>query len=95
MDYDKMTRDFEAFLDSPEGKQSIKDFAKTLPPPPPKGWLSIEEHLPMWMGRDFCKGYSAYTARDKEGILYFTHVSDHNTWYYMAKEQGIIEWYNP
>lgn len=60
----------------------------------PKGWLSIEEHLPKWRGRDVMQGYSLYKVRDKDGKEWTEAVSDHNIWYYIAKEMRIVEWLN-
>lgn len=60
----------------------------------PKGWLSIEEHLPMMFAIDIMQGYSVFKVRDKYGNEFETRVADHNTWYYHAKEIGITEWFN-
>lgn len=61
----------------------------------PKGWVDIEEHLPKCKAMDFIKqGYSVYSVRDKDGDEYESYVTDHNTWYYSAKEQGITHWLN-
>jgi hypothetical protein len=60
----------------------------------PKGWLSIEEHLPMMFAVDIMQGYSVFKVRDKYGNEFETRVADHNTWYYHAKEIGITEWFN-
>jgi hypothetical protein len=60
----------------------------------PKGWLSIEEHLPMFMANDIMQGYSIYKVRDKDGNEFESGVADHNTWYYEAKDAGITHWLN-
>jgi len=58
----------------------------------PKGWLSIEEHLPMMYANDIEKGYSVFKVRDKNGNEFDSAVSDHNIWYYRAKEEEITHW---
>lgn len=60
----------------------------------PKGWVSIEAHLPMMMVKDITQGYSVYKVKDEFGNEFETRVCDHNTWYYHAKEIGITHWYN-
>jgi len=60
----------------------------------PKGWLSIEEHLPMMMALDIMKGFTEYKVKYGDGKEDITCVSDHNTWYYYAKEMGITHWWN-
>jgi len=60
----------------------------------PKGWISIEVHLPMMMVKDIRQGYSVFKVRDEYGNEFESKVSDHNTWYYHAKEIGIKEWFN-
>jgi hypothetical protein len=61
----------------------------------PKGWVSIEEHLPTWMASDIMEGGTMYKVKYKDGAYGGSFVSDHNIWYYMAKEQGITHWWNP
>lgn len=61
----------------------------------PKGWVSIEEHLPMCMASDVGQGGSLYKVKNARGRELCSLVSDHNVWYYMAKEQGITHWWNP
>jgi len=60
----------------------------------PKGWLSIEEHLPMMFAVDVMQGYSVFKVRDTNGEEFESIVSDHNTWYHYAKEIGITHWLN-
>jgi hypothetical protein len=60
----------------------------------PKGWLSIEKHLPMMYATDMVQGYTLYKVKDKNGNEFGSAVSDHNVWYYMAKEAGITHWWN-
>lgn len=52
-----------------------QDIAKYFPPDTrPKGWLSIEEHLPMMYAIDIQQGYSVFKVRDKHGNEFETHV---------------------
>lgn len=61
----------------------------------PKGWVSIEEHLPMMLAIDFIsQGFTMYKVKAKDGKEYYSPVCDHNTWYYEAKEDGITHWFN-
>lgn len=60
----------------------------------PKGWLSIEEYLPMWLAVDVAQGYSVYKVKDAAGNEFESAVSDHDIWYHMAKEAGITHWFN-
>ena len=60
----------------------------------PKGWVSIEEHLPMMYAMDYFNGGTFYKVKDKEGNEFESFVSDHNLWYYLAKEEGITHWWN-
>lgn len=60
----------------------------------PKGWLSIEEHLPMMKAIDIGEGYSVFKVRDVNGLEFESRVSDHLIWYHYAKEYGITHWFN-
>lgn len=60
----------------------------------PKGWLSIEEYLPMMMAKDIMIGGTEYKVRYEDGTEGYSVISDHNTWYYYAKEIGITHWFN-
>jgi hypothetical protein len=60
----------------------------------PKGWLSIEEYLPMMLAVDIMQGYTLYKVKDRNGGEFESAVSDHNVWYYVAKEAGITHWWN-
>ena len=60
----------------------------------PKGWLSIEQHLPMMYAIDINKGFTVVKVKDKDGNVFESSVSDHNIWYYVAKESGITHWWN-
>ncbi len=76
---------------SEKDKQELRDFFKDETP---KGWLSIEEHLPKFIAKDIMQGYSIYTVKDKDGNEFESPVSDHRAWYYRAKEDGITHWFN-
>ena len=61
----------------------------------PKGWLSIEEHLPMMFAEDLAQGYTVFKVRDKDGREFESCVTDHTVWYYMiAKPLEITHWLN-
>lgn len=60
----------------------------------PKGWVDIEHHLPMMFAIDILQGYSVFKVRDVYGNEFEEKVSDHNSWYYHAKEIGITHWLN-
>lgn len=75
-----------------EQKQEIRD--KYFTDNRPKGWVSIEEHLPMMYAIDIFKGYTLFKVKDKDGNEFESAVTDHNIWYYHAKEAGITHWYN-
>ncbi len=78
---------------TPEEKEAQR---KEFFPPDntPKGWVSIEDHLPMMKALDIMEGYTAYKVKDKDGEEFETRVSDHDIWYYIAKEAGITHWWN-
>ena len=72
-----------------------EEINKYFPPDTrPKGWLSIEEYLPMMCAIDIVQGYTLYKVKDKNGNEFESAVSDHNNWYYYAKEEGITHWWN-
>jgi len=74
---------------------TAEEINKYFPPDTrPKGWLSIEEYLPMMMALDILQGYSVYKVKYKDGTESKSAVSDHNVWYYEAKEAGITHWWN-
>lgn len=75
--------------------EQIEQWKKDLNPVRniPTGWVSIEEHLPMMLARDFATG-TPILVRNAEHVETTTIVCDHNVWYYMMKEAGVIEWFN-
>ena len=91
-DYKGLSKKFKEALD----KITPEDIEKYFPEDKtPKGWLSIEEHLPQLMVEDFInKGYSTYKVKDKDGNEFESDVTDHHMWYYMAKDVGITHWFN-
>ena len=60
----------------------------------PKGWVDIEDELPMWMALDVADGCTKYKVKFSDGSEGDTYVSDHNTWYVYAKHAGITHWFN-
>lgn len=61
----------------------------------PKGWVSIEEHLPYMRAMDIMDGCTVWKVKNADGLEFFSPVSDHAVWYYFAKESGITHWWNP
>ena len=91
LDLEKMSQK----LDEALANMTQEEIDKYFPPDTrPKGWLSIEEYLPMMYGIDIMQGYKLYKVKDKDGNEFESAVSDHNVWYYMAKEAGITHWWN-
>jgi hypothetical protein len=86
--------DLQKHLDSLSDEEIQEIRKKYFTDDRPKGWLSIEEHLPMMLVRDIKKGYSTFKVRDKGGNEFESNVCDHNTWYFIAKEIGITHWFN-
>ena len=60
----------------------------------PKGWVSIEDHLPRMLASDLSQGYTEYKIKTKDGEELYTEVSDHNMWYHEAKKRHVTHWYN-
>ena len=91
LDWDKM----EKQLDKALKNITKEDIEKYFPERNiPVGWVSIEEHLPMWFAIDVAQGYSEYKVKYKDGKESTSGVTDHSTWYYMAKDAGITHWWN-
>lgn len=89
-----MSIDFKKIQEALE-KMTPEEMAKFFPEDKtPKGWVSIEEYLPMWMATDVVQGYSIYKVKDKDGNESESCVTDHGTWYYFAKDAGITHWWN-
>lgn len=96
MEEDKLSKGLEAFrkhLDemTEEQRAKMQEYFKDTRP---KGWLSIEEYLPMMCIDDLEQGYSVFKVRDKDGNEFETYVTDHHIWYYRAKYAGVTHWLN-
>lgn len=71
-----------------------EEVSKFFPPDTtPKGWVSIEEHLPKMMAIDILTG-TKYKVKYANGEESTSVVGDHNMWYYEAKDAGITHWWN-
>lgn len=84
------------YLDSKTDEELSKEWDEMFPPEndPPKGWVSIEDHLPEMYAIDIMKGYSKFKVKYADGHEDIARVGDHNVWYYIAKESGITHWFN-
>ena len=84
------------YLDSKTAEELATEWNEMFGDEPeiPKGWVSIEDHLPVMLAMDIGKGYSEYKVKDEHGKESIAWVSDHNVWYHMAKEVGITHWWN-
>lgn len=92
IDLEKSASKFKELIDNltPEDIEKYFPEDKT-----PKGWVSIEDHLPMCTVGDFVgKGYTEYSVKNAAGVQGFSEVCDHSVWYYNAKEMGITHWWN-
>ena len=59
-----------------------------------KGWISIDEILPMSKAVDLSEGGTEYKILFEDGVESYSRVADPNTWYYLAKEIRITHWCN-
>ena len=59
----------------------------------PKGWVSIEDHLPQFLAKDIEIGHSTYKVKSEEEEYYMC-VVDPNIFYHEAKESGVTHWFN-
>lgn len=84
----------EALIDNmtPEEKARHEYLLKSSEKP--KGWLSIEEHLPVWKAKDFEKGYTTVRVRYSTGRSGYSQCTDHNMWYHIMKDSGVTHWWN-
>ena len=84
------------YLDSKTPEELEKEWDEMFPPEndPPKGWVYIEDRLPQMYAIDIMKGYSEFKVKYADGKEDITWVSDHNVWYYAAKDAGITHWFN-
>lgn len=79
-----------------EQKEELREQLKDKTP---KGWNSIEDYLPAVTCGDFLNNgniirFVKVKVKDKDGKEFESQVGDHNTWYYMVKEDGITHWWN-
>ena len=90
LDLKKLSKNFKKALKN----ITQEDIDKYFPPRGiKKGWVSIEDHLPMMYAIDIMHGYTKYRVKYADGKEGETGVADHNTWYFRAKEEGITHWY--
>lgn|ERR1035437_1631654 len=75
-------------------EEEKEELGKQFEDKTPKGWNSIEDHLPKMLAMDIMHGCTKYKVRRADGIEGISYVADHNTWYYRAKEEGITHWFN-
>lgn len=97
--YPKKEVSLAAYLDSIP-KSELEDLKKeylTENEKIPKGWVDIEQHLPMVTGDDYIQHgalFKIVKVKFKDGNESESQVGDHNMWYYVAKEAGITHWWN-
>lgn len=62
----------------------------------PKGWVSIEKHLPVCSTIDFLKKeYTPYKVKDKNGDIFECGVGEDSlVWYSDVKTIGVEYWWN-
>ena len=63
----------------------------------PKGWVSIEDHLPAVTCGDFLEHGAIVRfvkVKDNDGNESESQVGDARMWYYIVKEHGITHWWN-
>lgn len=89
--WDEMHRKLEEALNSMTEEDWQKYFPKDNRP---KGWLSIEDHLPYCDALDYFSGGTVIKVRNTSGEEFESKVIDHNIWYYRMKELGVTHWYN-
>lgn len=77
---------------TPEEKEELKEKFKDKRP---KGWVDVNEYLPMMYASDLMQGYSVYKVRDSAGKEFDSHVCDGHLWYYYtAQPLNITHWFN-
>jgi len=94
----KSVDSFKRFLDETPKEELDALIEKYCPPDnTPKGWVSIEEALPMVTVDDVLNNdglVKFIKVKNKNGEEFDDRVGDHNIWYYRAKENGITHWWN-
>lgn len=91
--FKKCAQNLRKYLSSltKEEKEALKE---RLTDKRPKGWINIDESLPMMYIKDMAQGYSTFKVKDKDGNEFETNVTDHHIWFYKAKDIGITHWLN-
>lgn len=80
---------------SPEELQKLMDEISG-PDSNLKGWVDIEEELPMVTCGDVLENNALVKfvkVKNTKEEEWESQVGDHNTWYYHAKEAGITHWW--
>lgn len=96
LDLEDMSRRFDKAIDDFFKNATPEEIEKYFPKDKtPKGWVSIEDALPMMLAIDIRNGCTMYLVKDKNGNEYYSGVADHNIWKYYAREEGITHWWNP
>ena len=68
-------------------KEEIKDIReKYFKDDRPKGWVSIEQHLPMMFAVDIMQGYSVFKVRDKDGNEFETKVAEIKSLQFLGRQ---------
>lgn len=95
LDLKSMADNLQEHFDSMTEEELQKEIRDFFPEnTTPKGWINIEDELPMMLARDIMIGCTEYMVKFNNDTLGVTCVSDHNTWYYYAKNIGITHWWN-
>lgn len=95
VDFKSMAEKLQEHFDSMTDEELQKEIREFFPESTtPKGWVSIEDELPMMMAMDIMEGCTEYKVKFNDETIGVTCVSDHNTWYYYAKTAGITHWWN-
>ena len=91
-----MTDKLREYLDSKTPEELQKEWDEIFKDEPkvPKGWVSIEDHLPKMYVMDIIQGATKYRVKYKDGKEGDSYVSDHGIWYHLAKDAGITHWFN-
>lgn len=91
VDFDKLREKLTEALENLTEEDRNRYFPESTTP---KGWIDIEDELPMMMALDIVQGCTEYRVKFSDGTEGSTCVSDHNTWYVYAKQVGITHWFN-
>jgi hypothetical protein len=79
-----------------KSESEVKSIKEEYFPPNniPHGWISIDEHLPVFKEEDMMDGFSQYKVKFEDGAIGFTAVADPETWLDHAKRKKVTHWYN-